>query len=165
MLSVAISNDAKYLISGSSNKSITIFDLLTAQQLHQLSDAHDSTTFIFLLIYIRLLGDVSSVAVSSDSNFIVSGSKDKTIKLFNLHTREELHHFAGAEFSMSIICRLLFSFFIEKGVVISDDQKLIISKANNTSVRIFDMQNGRVKTLRDICAGIDSSDFGINVFD
>ena len=42
------------------------------------------------------IGAVLSVAVSSDNRFIVSGSSDKSIKVFDLQTKQQLHHFADA---------------------------------------------------------------------
>ena len=39
---------------------------------------------------------VWSVAVSSNNRFIVSGSEDKSIKVFDLQTKQQLHHFADA---------------------------------------------------------------------
>ena len=60
VLSVAISSDTKYIISGSSDKSIKIFNLLTAEQLYQLTDAHNGTILI-VFIHIQLIDAVSSV--------------------------------------------------------------------------------------------------------
>jgi len=36
---------------------------------------------------------IHSIAVTSDNRFIVSGSKDKSLKIFDLHTKQEVHHF------------------------------------------------------------------------
>ena len=110
-------------------------------------------SFISILTHIQPIDAISSVAVSNDSKIIVSGSKDKTMKVFSLQTREELYHFAGADFGMSTIYKLLLDSFI--GVVgISEDNKLIISRLNKTSARIFDLHNGlSVKTLHNTCTG------------
>ena len=37
-----------------------------------------------------------SVALSSDDRLIVSGSSDHSIKIFDLETETELHHFVNA---------------------------------------------------------------------
>ena len=39
---------------------------------------------------------VRSVSLSYDGNYIVSGSEDKSIKLFDLKNKKTLHHFKDA---------------------------------------------------------------------
>jgi len=41
-------------------------------------------------------GIIQSVAVTSDSKFIISGSSDKSIKVFDILTKQEVHHFQDA---------------------------------------------------------------------
>ena len=53
------------------------------------------------------IGYVRSVAVSSDNRFIVSGSDDKSIKVFDLQTKQQMHHFADAHISTIILSFLL----------------------------------------------------------
>ena len=97
VLSVAASSDNKFIVSGSKDKSIKVFDLQTKEQLHHFAAAHIST---FNLISTRYLSSfieaVFSVAVSSDSRFVVSGSEDKSIKVFDLQTKQQLHHIPNA---------------------------------------------------------------------
>lgn len=37
-----------------------------------------------------------SVAISADSRLIVSGSSDKSIKVLDMHTKQQIHHFEDA---------------------------------------------------------------------
>ena len=36
------------------------------------------------------------MAISADNRFIISGSTDKSIKMFDMGTKELLHHFSDA---------------------------------------------------------------------
>ena len=39
---------------------------------------------------------MTSVEVSDDNKYVVSGSKDKSIKVFDFATKQEVHHFTNA---------------------------------------------------------------------
>ena len=39
---------------------------------------------------------ISCIAITSDARFIVSGSGDKSIKIFDLESKEPVHHFKDA---------------------------------------------------------------------
>ena len=69
--SVAISSDNKYIVSGSRDNTIKIWNLESGQEIKTLA-GHN--------------GSVRSVAISSDSKYIVSGSDDNTIKIWNLES-------------------------------------------------------------------------------
>jgi len=49
---VAISNDNKYIISGSEDKTIKIFDLETKQEVYHFKKAHESNPFYPIIIHI-----------------------------------------------------------------------------------------------------------------
>ena len=66
--SVTISPDGKYIVSGSSDKTIKIWDIKTAECLNTLK-GHSNY--------------VSSVTISPDGKYIVSGSYDGTIKIWD----------------------------------------------------------------------------------
>ncbi len=61
MTSIAFSKDDKYIISGSEDKSIKIWELETGNEIKTLNGHSDWVT---------------SVAFSKDDNFIISGSWD-----------------------------------------------------------------------------------------
>jgi WD40 repeat protein len=65
--SVIISSDNKFIVSGSIDKTIRVWDRESGTQLKKLK-GHN--------------GWVNSVAISSDNKFIVSGSQDKTIRVW-----------------------------------------------------------------------------------
>jgi len=65
-----MSPDGRYIISGSKDKSIRVFDIQTKQQIHRFKDANDD--------------EILSVAVSNDGQYIIAASKNKTIKCLKL---------------------------------------------------------------------------------
>ena len=172
-----MSSDNRFIVSGSEDNSIKVFDMQTKQQLHHFADAHQGTiilsffTFFYppLILFHRsstvscgverqqvhrfgvlrqvdqgvrsadqaataplcrctyqyhhsfflsfllsrhsssFIVAVRSVAVSSDNRFIVSGSHDKSIKVFDLQTKQQLHHFVDAHQGTIILS--FFTFF------------------------------------------------------
>jgi len=52
--------------------------------------------FIRNLFIYSSLDVISSVAISNDDKYIISGSWDHTIKIFDLETKQEVHHFKNA---------------------------------------------------------------------
>ena len=55
------------------------------------------------MMLISLLGAINSVAVSADGRYIVSGSEDKSVKVFDMHTKEEVHHFVHAHIRINLL--------------------------------------------------------------
>jgi len=47
-------------------------------------------------LLINELGSITSVAVTSDNRYVISGSEDKSIKVFDLQTKQQVHHFENA---------------------------------------------------------------------
>ena len=45
--------------------------------------------------FIKSIGPISAVNVTSDDKYIISGSFDKSIKIFDLYTRRLIHHFVN----------------------------------------------------------------------
>ena len=74
--SVSISLDGKYIVSGSHDKTIKIWDIKTAECLKTL-EGHKYS--------------VNSVAISPNGKYIVSGSSDSTIKIWNIKTGENIY--------------------------------------------------------------------------
>jgi WD40 repeat protein len=65
--SVTISSDNKFIVSGSSDNTIRVWERESGTQLKKIKGHNES---------------VDSVAISSDNKFIVSGSRDKTIRVW-----------------------------------------------------------------------------------
>ena len=88
---LTISADGKYLISGSRDKTIKIWNLETAELLHILKGHRDG---------------VDAIALSPDGEIIASGSADNTIKIWHLQTGKLLATFRGHS---SAVTALLFT--------------------------------------------------------
>ena len=72
---------------------------------------------------------VVSVAVSSDSNYVATGSKDKSIKLWDRSTGREIRSFLGHEATVT-------------GIEFTADGKYLVSGGNDRAIRIWDVYSG-----------------------
>ena len=104
---MALTNNNKYIISGSSDKSIKIFDLHTKLQLHQFVDAHSGILLYPITNLSSFIDSVNSVVVSSDDKLIVSGSADKSIKTFDIQKREKVQEFLDIHTGIILLPYLL----------------------------------------------------------
>ncbi len=73
---------------------------------------------------------VLDIQVSSDSNFVVSSSRDKTAKLWDLQTGREVRSFLGHQASVT-------------STAISPDMKFLISGSNDKTIKIWDLVTGK----------------------
>ncbi|KAB8319929.1 hypothetical protein SD81_014240 [Tolypothrix campylonemoides VB511288] len=80
--SIAFHPDGKQIASGSTDKTIKIWQLSSGQELRTLTGHSD---------------DVYSITFSPDGKQVASGSKDKTIKLWQVDTGEEIRTFTEIE--------------------------------------------------------------------
>lgn len=92
---MALSLDSKLLATGSYDKSIKIFDLEKRELLLTLKNAHTSNKSVPLPS--NTSQDwIMSLAFSHSGKFLISGSYDNSIKLFDLDTRATAQHFKNA---------------------------------------------------------------------
>jgi WD40 repeat protein len=73
---------------------------------------------------------VLSVAISPDSNFVVSTSRDKTAKLWEINTGREVRTFSGHEASVT-------------SAALSPDGKHLLTGSNDKQVKIWDVESGK----------------------
>ena len=95
-----ISEDAKFIISGADDKAIKIFDVAQKKLLHTFDSAHEGKyecqEFMYSLILFCMPDFVYAVKISNDKSYIVSGSGDKSIKVFSITDKKLVHHFINA---------------------------------------------------------------------
>ena len=73
---------------------------------------------------------VLAVAVSPDSNYVVTGSRDKSAKLWEIRTGREVRSFLGHE--ASVTC-----------VAFSPDGKTLLTGSNDKTLRLWDILTGK----------------------
>lgn len=111
--SVVVTTDNKFIVSGSADRSIKVYDLQKQTHVHHFQNAHED--------------QITSVAVTSDNRFIVSASADKSIKVFDFQTKQEVHHFQNAH------SRLIRSMAVASN-------KFIVSASADKSIKVFDIR-------------------------
>ncbi len=85
---MAVTSDDKYIISGSSDKSIKIFDFETKQQVHHFQEAHKAP--------------ICSMTITSDDRYMIAGSTGGSIKVFDIQTKQEVHDFDSVHESKEV---------------------------------------------------------------
>ena len=121
VLAVAFSPDGRFIVSGSSDKTLKVWDAANRALLKTLS-GHDRP--------------VSSVAFSPDGRFIVSGSWDKTLKLWDAANGALLKTFKGHG-------------DLVQSVAFSRDGRFIVSGSRDQTLKLWDAASGReLRTLQ-----------------
>ncbi|MDX4061090.1 caspase family protein [Aliarcobacter skirrowii] len=114
--SIAISSDNKYIVSGSHDATVKLWEINSGKLLKTFT-GHN-------------LG-VLSVAISSDNKYIVSGSLDNRIKLWEINSGKLLKTFTGHK---SIV----------KSVAISSDSKYIVSGGDDNRIKLWEINSGKL---------------------
>jgi WD40 repeat protein len=73
---------------------------------------------------------VLSVSVTLDSNFLISTSRDKTAKLWDLRNRREVRSFLGHQASVT-------------AAVFAPDGRILLTGSNDKTVRLWDVNSGK----------------------
>ena len=81
-------------------------------------------------------GDVISVAITADKQTLVSGSWDKTIKIWHLPTGKLQQTLEGHQGSVN-------------QVVISKDDRTLVSASNDQTIKIWNLPTGKLKQTLD----------------
>ncbi|MCL2115730.1 MAG: DUF4062 domain-containing protein [Methanobrevibacter sp.] len=155
--SVCFSSDDKYVVSGSHDGSVRVWDLQTQEEITRL-EGHTSV--------------VNSVCFSSDDKYVVSGSgnpfsKDNSVRVWDLQTQKEITRLKGHTRGVNSVC-------------FSSDDKYIVSGTGDNSVRVWDLQTqkeitrlkGHTRGVNSVCFSSDdkyivsgSNDNSVRVWD
>lgn len=92
-MAVAVTSDSRFIISGSEDKSLKVFNFVTKQEIYHFQNAHQCKLISFINQIFTALDSITSIAITSNDKFLISASQDKSIKVFDLHTKQEVYHF------------------------------------------------------------------------
>lgn len=112
--SVAITPDGKQVISGSSDKTLKIWDMKTGKKLFTL-EGHTKP--------------ITAIAVTPNGKRVISASEDKTLKVWDLQTAKETFTLNGHEDSVNAIA-------------ITSNCKQVISASSDATLRIWNLETG-----------------------
>ncbi len=89
-----MSNNGQFLCSASADKSVKITDLKTYQTLHHFEKIHAGISDG--KHYLNSVGLINSIALTPDDKYLITGSDDQSIAIFDLETKQEVHRFEDA---------------------------------------------------------------------
>ncbi|KAF9471554.1 hypothetical protein BDN70DRAFT_819840 [Pholiota conissans] len=113
---IAISSDNRWIVSGSDDHTVRVWDASTGEELKVL-EGHSNPVW--------------SVAFSSDKKWIISGSGDQTVRVWDASTGEEMKVLEGHSDWVS-------------SVAFSSNNKCIVSSSRDWTVRVWDTLTGEV---------------------
>jgi len=112
---IAFSADGKFILSGSADGIMRLWDVATGKEIRQ---------------FIGHSMSINSVVFSPDGKFVLSGGSDKTIRLWDVNIGKEIKQFIGhTEFV--------------KTVVFLPDGKSILSSSFDKTMRFWDIETGK----------------------
>ncbi|URD53703.1 WD40 repeat domain-containing protein [Chroococcidiopsis sp. CCNUC1] len=114
---VAVTPDGKWVISGSSDNTVKIWNLKTGN---------------IKLTLTGHTGSVNAVAVTPDGKWVISGSSDKTVKVWNLNIGQLLRTLPEHTDSVN-------------AVAVTSDGKWIISGSSDKTVKVWNLNTGKMK--------------------
>jgi WD40 repeat protein len=113
--SVAVTPDGRYVVSGSWDSTVRVWELATGKEVRRLT-GHQ--------------GHVESVAVTPDGRYTVSGGNDATLRLWELGTGEEVRCFSGHKDGVT-------------SVAVTPDGRYVVSGSWDRTVRIWELTTGK----------------------
>ena len=172
--SVAFSADGRLALSGSSDNTVKLWDILNNKDTttfvghtagvntvafspngkFALSGSDDNTIKLWDIITGKnlktLIGHkdkIETVAFTTDGRYVLSASNDRTIKLWDVYTGNELHTFAGHSDAI-------------RSAVLSPDGAFILSSSADSTIKLWDVSSGKeLRTYRKDNCFVHSVDF------
>ena len=111
--SVVISQEGKYLVSGSLDLTIKVWNLENKKKEEFTLAGHSDS--------------VNSVVISQDGKYVISGSSDKTIKVWNLEEKKEEFTLQGHTSEIT-------------SVAITQDGKYLVSGSHDKTINVWNFE-------------------------
>jgi len=105
-----VTPDSQFIVSGSIDRVIKILNIETKQEVFEFKEAHQRIFFTLFRLQTPL-GWIKSVKVTPDGQFIVSCSDDRSIRIFDIQTKQLVHCFKNAHNGISYFCKEVFTPF------------------------------------------------------
>ena len=115
---LAISKNAKILVSGSEDKSAIIWDLVRGCKTYTLRGHSQAVT---------------ALGLSSEGDILATGSQDYTIKLWDVNTGQLLYNIKEHYAMITVLC-------------ISDNGEILVSGDREGSIKVWDVKTGQKKS-------------------
>jgi WD40 repeat protein len=112
---VAFSADGKYVLSGSADSSIKLWEISTGREIRT---------------FIGHRNEVNSVAFSPDGKHILSGGSDRTLRIWDMTTGKEIQNLIGHTDTVN-------------SVAFSPDGKYVLSGSADLSLRLWDVSSAK----------------------
>jgi WD40 repeat protein/uncharacterized caspase-like protein len=123
---VAITSDARYIVSGSDDKTVKIWDIRSGRQVRSFK----VEPFAKLAYTARLRGEISDIDISPDGRLLAVTTDDEVPRIFDFSTGKERHALTGHS---NTAWRVDFS----------PDGKWLASGSTDDTVKIWDVKSGR----------------------
>ena len=117
VLAVAVSPDGRFIVSGSADHTVKVWDAGDGRLLRSLEG--------------HTYHSVNAVAVSPDGRFIVSGSNDQTVKVWDAASGRLLRSLEGHTGAVN-------------AVALSADGRTIVSGSSDRTLKVWDAHDGRL---------------------
>lgn len=114
--SIAVPESKKFIVSGSADYTVRVWDLKSGQETKVLTGNTE---------------EVLSVAVSHNEDFVVSGSRDKTVRVWDLASGRQTQVFAGHGNSVY-------------SVAISSKDEFLVSGSYDKTIRVWNLSSRKL---------------------
>lgn len=116
---VAVSRDGRHALTA--GRGVTIWDLTTANVVRKLENHRVDSCWY----------GITDVALTVDGGFVVSGSDNETVEIWNWETGEMLHRLVGHSKAVA-------------GVAVSPDGSSVVSASYDKTLRVWDLKSGHL---------------------